>query len=227
MAIIRPVSGIPALNPILTRSAALHDTPTGFLGLSLEHPGPRSRISRLICAIAFEHAESVKILIAAGNFTSAAGLMRLQYEAVVRALWAFYAATDGFVDKLSASLTEETARKAASLPMVGEMLEALDSKAPKEALGMLIEFRDHQWKPLSSFVHGGLHAIHRHETGYPFPLMHGALRSSNGLLMMAAMLLVILHGGKGQLGKIPAIQIEFDDALPPRCPPHPESPVFE
>jgi hypothetical protein len=44
--------------------------------------------------------------------------------------------------------------------------------------------------------------------------MHGALRSSNGLLMMAAMLLVILHGGKGQLGKIPAIQIEFDDALP-------------
>lgn len=82
-----------------------------------------------------------------------------------------------------------------SLPMVGEMLDALDSKAPKEALGMLIEFRDHQWKPLSSFVHGGLH--------------------------------VILHGGKGQLGKIPAIQIEFDDALPPRKPPHPESPVFE
>lgn len=149
--------------------------------------------------------------------------MRLQYEAVVRALWAFYAATDGFVDKLSASLTEETARKAASLPMVGEMLEALDSKAPKEALGMLIEFRDHQWKPLSSFVHGGLHAIHRHETGYPFPLMHGALRSSNGLLIMAAM----LHGGKDQMGKIPAIQIEFDDTLLPLTPQYPKSPVFE
>jgi hypothetical protein len=200
---------------------------TGFLGLSLHHPGPRARISRLICGISYEHAESVKILIAAGNFTSAAGLMRLQYEAVVRALWAFYAATDGFVDKLSASLTEETARKAASLPMVGEMLESLDAKAPKEALGMLIEFRDHQWKPLSSFVHGGLHAIHRHETGYPFPLMHGALRSSNGLLIMAAMLLVILHGGKDQVGKIPAIQIEFDDALPPRKAQNPKTPVFE
>ena len=103
--------------------------------------------------------------------------------------------------------------------MVGEMLEALDSKAPKDTLGMLIEFRDHQWKPLSSFVPGGLHAIHRHETGYPFPLMHGALRSSNGLLFMVAMLLVILHGGKGQVGKIPAIQIELEDTLPPKKPP--------
>ena len=101
------------------------------------------------------------------------------------------------------------------------------AKSPSvESVSMPSVIED-QWKPLSSFVHGGLHAIHRHETGYPFPLMHGALRSSNGLLMMAAMLLVILHGGKGQLGKIPAIQIEFDDALPLRKPPHPESPVFE
>ena len=57
--------------------------------------------------------------------------------------------------------------------------------------------------------------------------MHGALRSSNGLLMMAAILLVILHAGKGELGKIPAIQTEFDVALPLRGLPHPESPVFE
>lgn len=129
---MRPVAVIPALNPLLARSAALHNTLAGFLGLSLEHPGPRSRISRLICGIVFEHAESVKILITAGNFTSAAGLMRLQYEAVVRALWAFYAATDGFVDKLSASLTEETARKAASLPMVGEMLKPWTPKPPRK-----------------------------------------------------------------------------------------------
>lgn len=132
------------------------------------------------------------------------------------ALWVFYAASDGFVEKLSASQTEETALNTATLAMVGEMLEALDSKAPKEAVGMLSEFRDHQWKPLSSFVHGGPHAIHRHETGYPFPIMHGALRSSNGLLIMAAMLLVILQGEKDQLGKIPAIQIEFYETLPPR-----------
>jgi hypothetical protein len=43
---------------------------------------------------------------------------------------------------------------------------------------------------------------------------------------MAAMLLVILHGGKDQVEKIPAIQIEFDDALSPQKPQHPKSPVF-
>ena len=99
---IQPVAEIPALNPLLARSAALQDALAVFLGLTLDDPGPRSRVSRLICGISYEHAESVKILIAGGNFTSAAGLMRLQYEAVVRAIWVFYAATDAFVEKLSA-----------------------------------------------------------------------------------------------------------------------------
>ena len=65
------------------------------------------------------------MLIAVGNFTSATELMRLQYEALVRAMWVwmwvFYAASDGFMEKLSASLTEEAARKAATLPMVGAL----------------------------------------------------------------------------------------------------------
>ena len=99
--------------------------------------------------------------------------------------------------------------------MVGEMLEKLESTAPQDAVGMLNEFREHQWKPLSSFVHGGLHAIHRHDTGYPVVLLLQVVKSSNGLLIMAAMMLVILHGGKDQRGKIPAIEKEFDDCLPP------------
>jgi hypothetical protein len=204
-----------ALNVLLARSAEFHDTLVGFLGLSPGETGPRSRVSRVMCGISFEHAESIKILIAGGNFTSAAGLMRLQYEAVVRALWVCFAVSDSFVDKLAASLSEETARKASTLPMVGEMLEKLESTAPPEAVGMLNEFREHQWKPLSSFVHGGLHAIHRHDTGYPVGLLLQAVKSSNGLLIMAAMLLVILHRGKDQSGRIPAIQIEFADCLPP------------
>lgn len=203
------------LNALLARSAELHDTLDGFLGLSLTEVGPRFRVSRVMCGISFEHAESIKILIAGGNFTSAAGLMRLQYEAVVRALWVCFAAPESFVEKLSASLSEEAARKASTLPMVGEMLEKLEATAPPDAVGMLNEFREHQWKPLSSFVHGGLHAIHRHDTGYPVELLLQVVKSSNGLLIMAAMTLVILHGGKDQRGRIPAIQREFEDCMPP------------
>jgi len=66
-----------------------------------------------MCSVAFEHAESVKVLIASGNFTSALGLVRLQYEALVRAMWLLYSASDIAVSrniKGSASLIYKSPR---------------------------------------------------------------------------------------------------------------------
>ncbi|MCO1337211.1 hypothetical protein MO867_23100, partial [Microbulbifer sp. OS29] len=71
--------------------------------------------SRVMCSIAFEHAESAKMLISAGNLTSATGLVRLQYEALVRAMWLRYAASDIAVSKLTSELTRETATRANNL----------------------------------------------------------------------------------------------------------------
>uniref|UniRef100_UPI003F71A481 DUF6988 family protein n=1 Tax=Marinobacter adhaerens TaxID=1033846 RepID=UPI003F71A481 len=90
----------------------------------------------------------------------------------------------------------------------------LQGKAPQEPVTMLLEFREYSWKPLSSFVHGGIHAIHRHSKGYPLPLLEQMVRISNGVSVMVGMLLVILHGGGEQRGKIPQIQVEFADCLP-------------
>ena len=112
-------------------------------------------------------------------------------------------------------LTHESARKANKLPMLSEMLAKLDNKAPKEAMDLLYEFKEYSWKPLSSYIHGGIHAIHRHSKGYPIPLLHQLLKASNGVSIMAGMLLVILSGDRRQSGKIPAIQREFADCLPP------------
>jgi len=168
-----------------------------------------------MCSVAFEHAESAKILIASGNFTSSIGLLRLQYEALVRAMWLLYSASDLAVSKLMSELTHESARKANKLPMLSEMLAKLDNKAPKEAMDLLYEFKEYSWKPLSSYIHGGIHAIHRHSKGYPIPLLHQLLKASNGVSIMAGMLLVILSGDRRQSGKIPAIQREFADCLPP------------
>lgn len=212
------MTGTDSLNTLLARSAELQETLSDLLGLPPGEVDSRSRVSRVMCGISFEHAEGVKILTASGNFTSAAGLMRLQYEATVRAFWVNYAASASLVDKLAASLSKESERKASKLPMVGDMLEKLeklDCNAPDEAVGMLHEFREYQWKPLSSFVHAGLHAIHRHGTGYPVFLLLQVVRSSNGLLMMAAMLLVMLHGSRNQQGRVSTIQQEFSDCLPP------------
>ncbi len=202
------------INSLLSRSAELESKLLEFLALPPFDHSERIIASRVMCSVAFEHAESAKMLISAGNLTSATGLVRLQYEALVRAMWLLYAASDAAVSKLTSELTQEAANRANKLPMVSEMLEKLQGKAPPEPVNMLLEFREYSWKPLSSFVHGGIHAIHRHSKGYPLPLLEQMVRISNGVSVMVGMLLVILHGGGEQRGKIPKIQRAFADCLP-------------
>lgn len=110
------------LNTFLSRSVALHEALSAFIALSSRAVGSRSQLGRVICGISYEHGESVKVLTASGNFTSAVGIMRLQYEATLRAFWVFYAASGSIVGKLVDSLSEESERKASKLPPVGEML---------------------------------------------------------------------------------------------------------
>lgn len=202
------------MNSLLSRSAELESKLLEFVALAPFDDSERVMASRVMCSIAFEHAESAKVLISAGNLTSATGLVRLQYEALVRAMWLLYAASDTAVSKLTSELTQEAADRANGLPMLSEMLKKLQGKAPQEPLDMLIEFREYSWKPLSSFIHGGIHAIHRHSKGYPLPLLEQMVRISNGVSVMVGMLLVILHGGGDQRGKMPRIQREFADCLP-------------
>ncbi|EJL6927698.1 hypothetical protein NMT03_003783 [Vibrio alginolyticus] len=147
-----------------------------------------------MCSVSLEHAESLKILIASGNFTSALGLLRLQFESYVRGVWVLYAASDIAVGKLTAELNEENQRRANTLPMLSEMISQLDKKAPKNAVDPILEFKEYSWKPLSSYVHGGLHAIERHSKGYPIPLLEQVLKNSNGVNGLVAVLGAILTG---------------------------------
>ncbi|EXI88946.1 MAG: hypothetical protein AW11_01882 [Candidatus Accumulibacter regalis] len=201
------------LNTLLSRSAELEANLTELLALRPCDDSERALSSRVMCSIAFEHAESAKILIASGNFTSATGLVRLQYEALVRAMWILYTASDNDITKLMCDLTSESAARGNKIPLLSEMLDNLSGKAPAEALRMLLEFKQYSWRPLSSFVHGGIHAIHRHGKGYPPKLLYQTLKISNGVSIMVGMLLVILHGGGEMRGKMPQIQMEFADCF--------------
>ena len=154
----------------------------------------RIKLSHIMCSVAIEHAESAKILLASGNFTSSLGVVRLQFEALVRALWFFYVASDLSVEKFSADLNVETEKKAQKMPMLSEMLKKMEGKAPRNALEPLLEFKEYSWKPLSSFVHGGIHAINRHSKGYPVALLEQTLKASNGVNGMTGYFLAILTG---------------------------------
>ena len=147
-----------------------------------------------MCSVSLEHAESIKILIANRNFTSALGLLRLQFESFVRGVWVMYAASDNAVGKLAAELTEENQKRANNLPMLSEMISQLEKTAPKNAIDPILEFKECSWKFLSSYVHGGLHAVSRHSKGYPIPLLEQVLKNSNGVNGLVAVFSAILTG---------------------------------
>lgn len=175
---------------------------------------PRISASRTLCGVSFEHSESVRILITTGNFTSSLGVLRMQYESLVKAIWALYAASESSISKLQSNLNHEKIKWADKIPLLSELLVELEGKAPAQALGPLNEFKEYSWKPLSSFIHGGIHAVSRHSNGYPIELLAQALRSSNGLQVITGMMLVILSGDTKQQGRMSKIQKKFADCCP-------------
>ncbi|MBN2287624.1 MAG: hypothetical protein JXI43_14345 [Tissierellales bacterium] len=174
----------------------------------------RKEASRILIIVSFEHSESLKMLIASGNFTSAIGLLRLQFESFTRALWLYYAASDNDVLKLMTELTTESERKASKMLMLSEMIKKLGGKAPQVVIDQLIEFKEYSWKPLSSYIHGGIHAIQRHSKGYPLELLIQTIKASNGLSLMVAMFLIVIANDVSKKGLLPKIQQEFKDCLP-------------
>jgi hypothetical protein len=131
-----------------------------------------------------------------------------------------YVATDSQAELMIAELTEETAKQANKIPMLSQMLEAIEDKAPHAPVAQLKEFKHYSWRPLSSFVHGGIHAVNRHGRGFPLELVLMEVRHSNGLLGIAGSLLLVIAGVPPEAGKMAAIYAEFQECFPPIDPPY-------
>lgn len=211
------------MNQLLARSAELEARVAEFLGLPLFDDSNRLRAVRSVASLGFEHAQSLKYLTAAGLCTSASALLRVQYEALVRAIWMHHCASDQMVEIMLAELTRETAKQASRIPMLSQMLDEIEAKAPHVPVASLREFKHYSWKPLSSYVHGGIHAVHRHGRGFPIELALMQIRHSNGLLGLAGNLLLIIAGTPAETGVMGKIYKEFADCLPPAEPPCPRT----
>ncbi|WP_139202822.1 hypothetical protein [Pseudoxanthomonas sp. GM95] len=154
----------------------------------------RFRVSNLSCSLAFEHGEGAKLALACGLLPSAAMLHRAQFEAVLRAVWVLYAASDEQVGKLGADLTAGSEQAAKHLPTTAKMMDALVGKAPPEPLETLVEFKAYNWQALNSYAHAGIHAISSHRSGLSSELLFNVLLNINGLLVFTAMQAAILTG---------------------------------
>lgn len=202
------------LEMLLDRSDDLHIEILGLLENAQACPGLRFEAGLVACGMSLEHALSLRMLLRCACFTSAFSLIRLQYEALTRAVWLLYAATKSQVEQLTAPLSLEAEVSARKMPMFSKMLEEVVQKAPPQAARLLGQFKDVNWHAMNSYVHSGIHPLRRHVEGYPAQLIQSVIRSSNGLSMMTLMTGKILTGDAGDSSGLRSMQEKYQIVLP-------------
>ena len=176
----------------------------------------RIRVSHLASWVALEHAAACRVLLAVGMVPSDLVVHRAQYEAVVRAVWALYGASEAHVAKLAATLDIEAEQEAKNLPLVAQMMETLMTKAPPLAYQVLANFKENSWKALNSYVHAGIHPLQRKKSGYPVQLVEQILRNCNGLAVVTGMQAAVLTGNQQIADQVTELQTTHRQCLPLR-----------
>lgn len=186
--------------------------------------GERPEAAAAAADLVFEHAHALRVLFEAGTPSSAAALLRPQYESLLRAAWILYAAPDAQVSKLTAPLTRQSAAAAKNIAGADEMLQGLERRlehAPqlRGLVQPLREIRDEAWAAMNGFVHAGLHPLARTKDGFPVQLATAVVKMSNGMVHMAGRLLARFTNDEKLVLRIERSYVGFEDVLPVVTPP--------
>lgn len=168
-------------------------------GLVLAVSDQRHELAAAACTLCIEHASVLRSAFAGAAPNSGSAMLRLQYEALVRAAWLLYAATAGHVERLGRSLDLEAEQSAKKLPGSMEVLDGVVSKAPKELSAPIAQFNQYSRHALNSFVHSGIHPLRRGIEGFPLKMALSVVRLSNGLMHFAFRLLASLSGSQRRM----------------------------
>jgi hypothetical protein len=99
-----------------------------------------------------------RLVIGVGTTPTVLALVRLHYESVVRSLWYAAGATDEWIDRMKLENSDENGEPVLG-PPVDSMLNRLGEVLPSHVSASLRVLKEASWKPMNSFVHGGVHAI--------------------------------------------------------------------
>lgn len=208
----------PSINQLLHRtaefeSALVEKFPERQLVLipSLES---RHEVAAAAALVALEHAAALRAAAQIGAMNSAAAVLRLQYEAVLRAAWLLFAAGPVQVEKLTRSLDLEAEQAAKNVPGYLDMLAAIEKAAPRGLAEPMTEFNRYSRHALNSFVHAGLHPLTRVRTGFPLQQAETVLRFSAGMMHFAYRLLATLTGSQELMDRVTRTSVAFKDCLP-------------
>ncbi len=166
------------------------------------------------CTLCIEHASVLRAAFTIAAPNSGTAVLRLQYEALLRAAWLLYAATPEHVDKLARSLDLEAEQAAKHLPGYMDMLAAVVKNAPQGLSAPIAEFNQYSRHALNSFVHSGIHPLRRAREGYPVAMAATLVRFSNGLMHFAYRMLASLSGSQRLMERVTHLYKEFTDCVP-------------
>lgn len=184
------------MDSLIAASSALHaDLDNAFAeGPPLLLGDTRWSASASSALVSIEHALVARRAFAEACPHSATALIRLQFEAVVRAAWWMYAADAEAIALIEMPLSEESEHPARKWPGATDMLKALGGTAPLGLVQPLSMFYEVAWKGLNSYVHTGIHPLQRRLEGFPLRLAEDMLRNSNGVLHLGYRILAALTG---------------------------------
>jgi hypothetical protein len=183
-------------------------------GFVLGMASQQHELAATACVLCIEHASVLKAAFAIAAPNSGSAILRLQYEALLRAAWLMFAADPAQIDKLARTLDVEAEQAAKRLPGHLDMLEGVVKKASPGLSAPLTEFNQYSRHALNSFVHTGIHSLHRARDGYPLEMAATTVRFSNGLMHFAYRLLASLSGSQRRMDRVTRLYLDFRDCLP-------------
>lgn len=173
----------------------------------------RQAISFGFCQAALEHAISQRLLIEAGHTGTALALVRLHFEATVRAAWTLLAATDDWLAKFTAPVPSGSLDEPQLGPPIPSMLDAIEARAPDMAVEGRKLYRTA--KVMHSFVHGGAHLVVHALRGYPPEKLTDVLRNRNLLCLMLCNVIVVASGKSELSGSVSRLSAKHASVMPP------------
>ncbi|WP_431153185.1 DUF6988 family protein [Acidovorax facilis] len=206
-----------ALSTLLDRSDEFEDAivdcypASGYL---LAHDTQQSQLVAGACLLCIEHASVVRSAFEVDAPNSASGVLRLQYEALLRAAWLRWVANADQIAKLACDLDLASEKAAKNLPGLMDMLARVVQVGPAGMTAHLAEFNEYSRHALNSYVHTGIHPLRRVRDGFPSEMALALIRMSNGLMHLAYRMLAELSGSQRRMNRVTHLYKDFSDCCP-------------
>ena len=178
----------------------------------------RHELAYRMILVVFEQAAGLRQLTTTGLVTTAACLMRVQFETLLRAVWLMSAADDDAPGHLAALLKPEGESAACQLPGISEMLDRMDAVntagPPSPMTAALHDIRSVSWHTLHSFVHGGINERLMYSQLSHTELAPALMMQGNRVLAVAGQALALIMQDDALRQDMSKLPSRFADCLP-------------